>query len=208
MADNAMGNIRSRKNTDQLLFDFRFRGVRCREQTLLNDTAANRKKLQAILNRIDREIKQGVFNYRDYFPDSKLANQFDHAESHFEQPTKGLPSFGEFSQQWYEENEIRWKDSYKTVIKGTLKQYLIPEFNRQQVDHIRKADILKFRASLSKGNHPATKKRALSNDRVNHIMTPLRMILDDAADRFEFQCGFKGIKTLKAEATDVEPFYA
>jgi integrase len=37
-----------------LFIDFYFRGVRCREQTALPDTAENRKKVQALLNRIQK----------------------------------------------------------------------------------------------------------------------------------------------------------
>jgi len=41
-----MASIRVRKETGLLFFDFRFRGQRCREQTMLQDTPANRKRLE------------------------------------------------------------------------------------------------------------------------------------------------------------------
>lgn len=44
-----MGKIVARKETGNLFFDFRYLGKRCREQTTLADTAANRKKLQKVL---------------------------------------------------------------------------------------------------------------------------------------------------------------
>ena len=37
-------------------------------------------------------------------------------------------------------------------------------------------------------------------------MTPLKMILEDAADRFEFSISLKSVKALKVYKTDVEPF--
>ena len=37
-------------------------------------------------------------------------------------------------------------------------------------------------------------------------MTPLRMILNEAADRHEFTSPYQGIKSLKVPRTDVEPF--
>jgi len=37
-------------------------------------------------------------------------------------------------------------------------------------------------------------------------MTPLRMILNEAANRFEFSSPYHGIKSLKVPRTDVEPF--
>ncbi|MBM9960880.1 integrase, partial [Pseudomonas aeruginosa] len=45
-----------------------------------------------------------------------------------------------------------------------------------------------------------------SATRINHIMTPLRMILSEAADRFEFTSPYINIKSLKVPKTDVEPF--
>jgi len=56
-----MGSIRSRNGI--LFFDFRYKGSRCREQTLLEDTPANRERLQVFMEKIDREIKQGTFEY-------------------------------------------------------------------------------------------------------------------------------------------------
>ena len=47
-----MGNIRARPENGKLQFDFQYRGKRCREQTALDDTPANRKKLEQMMNRI------------------------------------------------------------------------------------------------------------------------------------------------------------
>jgi integrase len=46
----------------------------------------------------------------------------------------------------------------------------------------------------------------LSADRINHILTPLRMILLEAAGRFNFASPWQGIKRLKQPRPDVEPF--
>lgn len=46
----------------------------------------------------------------------------------------------------------------------------------------------------------------LSPARINHIMTPVRMILNEAADRYEFVSSYKNIKPLKVPKTQVEPF--
>ena len=63
-----MGKIRVRKETGKLQFDFFYKGIRCREQTLLDDSPANRERLQVFMEKIDREIKQGTFEYEKYFP--------------------------------------------------------------------------------------------------------------------------------------------
>ena len=73
------------------------------------------------------------------------------------------------------------------------------------VGSITKADVLAFRASLAKV--PARKSTGtLSNRRVNSVMKPLRQILNEAADRFEFTSAFRNIKPLKMKRSDVNPF--
>jgi len=55
-----MGSIRSRSG--KLFFDFRYRGVRCREQTKLSNNPVNRKRATTILERIEAEILVGTFD--------------------------------------------------------------------------------------------------------------------------------------------------
>ena len=57
-----MGSVRARKNTGLLFIDFYYRSIRCREQTALEDTPANRKKVQKLLDRIEGEISLGTFD--------------------------------------------------------------------------------------------------------------------------------------------------
>jgi len=201
-----MGSIRDRNGV--LFFDFRFRGTRCREQTLLEDTPENRKRLEVFMVQIDREIKQGCFQYEKYFPNSSnLKRLVSPAPKEREKEVVRVGEgglFQEFVAEWFLENEVTWKISYQKTVKGNIAKYLIPRFGEIQVSHITKGDILKFRSSLAKvqiGN-----KGGLSPSRVNHIMTTLRQILNDAADRFHFSTPFVGIKPLKVPKTDVDPF--
>ena len=60
-----MGSIRSRAG--KLFFDFYYQSVRCREQTLLNDTKLNRARMEKVMNDIDRAICIERFVYSDYF---------------------------------------------------------------------------------------------------------------------------------------------
>ena len=71
-----MGKVRSRADNQMLFLDFYYRGIRCREQTALPDTAENRRKVQTLLNRIEKEISQGAFDYATTFPSSPRAQQF------------------------------------------------------------------------------------------------------------------------------------
>lgn len=200
-----MGSIRSRGKSGNLFFDFRYQGKRCREQTLLPDTAENRTKLEGILERIEAEITLGTFNYASYFPNSKNGDSIRDSSTADQRHQNVSPLFSEFAEEWYSENKIRWKRSYQKIIRGTLESKLLPTFGEMRVGDIKKADILRFRAELGKVGHE-TPGKALSNDRINHIITPLRMILTEASDRFEFTTPCQGIKPLKVGRQDIDPF--
>ena len=200
-----MGSVRVRASTQKLFFDFKYRGTRCREQTALDDTPANRKKLQSLLKRIEAEITLGTFEYHKYFPDSPRTQEFTRqAELQRARGAHDTPLFSEFSQTWLDEMRIQWRRSYIETVEGTLENYLIPEFGEKEVGHITRQEILSFRASLAKVQ--TRSKKPLSASRINRIMTPLRMILGEAANRFEFTSPYQGIKSLKVPRSDVEPF--
>ena len=52
-----MASVNVRPETGKLYFDFRYRGKRCREQTTLNDTPENRRKMKLVLNKIEASIE-------------------------------------------------------------------------------------------------------------------------------------------------------
>ena len=166
-----MGSIRARKESGCLFLDFRFRNERCREQTALPDTSANRKRLTKLLEKIESEIERDSFDYRRYFPTSRNAARFEQSPMQdslrslavvlgdgevpvrqvdnaalFVPPT---PLFKEFAETWYAEKEIEWRRSHKQRIRDDLSKVLIPHFGEQAVGQITKADILSFRALLT-----------------------------------------------------------
>jgi len=203
-----MGNVRVRKETGKLLFDFFYQGVRCREQTVMDDSPANRKRLESFMAQIDREIKAGGFDYEKYFPNSANIAKFMQPAVLDPLPRSSdsyaAPFVKDFSEEWYLESEISWKISQQKTVRGIIDKYVVPRFGVINISHITKGDILKFRASLAKVKIGT--KVGLSPMRINHIMTTLRMILNDAADRFNFNTPFTGIKPLKVPRTDVDPF--
>lgn len=209
-----MGSIRSRIDSGLLFFDFRFKGERCREQTALKDTMANRRKLEKALERIEAEIAAGTFDYRRYFPNSRNAAKFDVVESSSQAPAvpevavgprPDTPLFRDFAEVWFGEKQVEWRRSYRKTIRSDLDNCLIPRFGDQAVGRIAKSDILAYRAELAKV--PARgKNTVLSNRRINKILNPLRMILNEAADRFDCPMPFRNIKQLKTRRSDVDPF--
>jgi integrase len=202
-----MASIRARKDNDMLFFDFHYLGRRYREQTTLKDTPANRRSMMAIMKKIDAEIMLGSFDYAAYFPSSPNVKRcaVKQAETVIEvSPVFASPKLSEFAWEWFHENTVRWKHSYREHIEGIINQYLVPVFGDKEVGSISKGDILKFRSSLAKVQNG--KREGLSPDRINHIMTPLRMMLTDAADRYDFSTPFTGIKPLAVPRTEVDPF--
>ncbi|MFT5758566.1 MAG: integrase [Alteromonadaceae bacterium] len=200
-----MGSIQERSGT--LYFDFRFKGIRCREQSKLDDTPANRKRMQKILKRIESEITLDQFDYEKYFPKSKRVGKFqviaDKLEAVINDESDGA-EFEEFALLWLSEKEIEWRKSNYTTVKDVLLLHLIPAFGKKKLSEITKANILNFRSTLAKVTGRSNGK--LSASRVNHIMTPLRVIMNEAAERYEFNSPWKNIKALPVPRTDIQPF--
>lgn len=198
-----MASINSRN--DKLYIDFRYLGQRCREQTLLADTKPNRKRLENFVSRMEADIQLGSFRYENYFPQSKKLEKFQSLEmikltnSHTD---SGL-SFQSFSQIWLEEKRPEWRASQIDNVEDIFRIYLHPHFGNIPINTVTKAKVMAFRSDLVKNGN---KGRLLSASRINHIMTPLRMILTEASERFEFENPWKNIKPLSEPKSNVSPF--
>jgi len=220
-----MGKVRCRKETGSLYFDFFYKKHRCREHTALPDTPTNVKRLEKTLIQIEQEIKAGTFVYARYFPNSKtvakLAGTIAAAVNGtfpvattpqsagftypvITAPVKPCPLFKDFAAIWSGENEISWRRSHRRTILDILNGHLLPVFGEMGVGQITKSDILTFRSTLAKV--PGRKAETLSAKRINAIMAPLRQILNEAADRYDFTTPYRAIKPLKMTRPDVEPF--
>lgn len=207
--------IRSRPETGALYLDFFFRGSRCREQTALKDTPENRKRVQALAKRIQKEIEHGSFDYATHFPNSPRVEQFaegsagaggGQAPATTAAPVAeaNSPTFADFAELWFLEMSPQWRRLHSTGVREVLDRNLLPVFGAKPLHQITKADVLGFRAELAK--RPGRKNATLGAARMNKIMCFLRQILNEAADRFEFTPAFRNIKPLKQKRTDVQPF--
>lgn len=198
-----MASINSRNGN--LYVDFRYIGQRCREQTLLADTKPNRKRLENFVSKMEADIQLGSFRYENYFPQSKKLEQFQSLElmkstnSHKDSSS----GFDSFSKVWLEEKKPEWRDSQISNVEDIFRIYLIPHFGNVPLNTISKAKIMTFRGKLVKeGNNG----RTLSASRINHIMTPLRMVLTEASERFDFDSPWKNVKPLSEPKSNVSPF--
>jgi len=212
-----MAKVREDLSTGNLFFDFRYQGRRYREYSALKETLTNRKKMEAMLKRVMKEIKNDTYDHAKYFPNSKVIKKESNVtlRTDIHSVSKavatatnpnlaGLPTFEEFADIWVSENEISWRKSHHKTQMGIIDGHLKPVFRDKVVSNITKAEILAFRASLAKVK--GRKNSTLSAKRINSIMAPLRQILNEAADRYEFNTPYRNIKPLKVPKTDIEPF--
>lgn len=197
-----MGTLNVRSGRLQL--DFRYRGIRCREQTKFPDSARNRTKLKRLLERIEAEILLDSFNYAAYFPNSVRVQKFKEIDRLISAAQSGVPVFEEFANLWFTEMEVSWRASHRDTVRSNLDSYLIPEFGHKPVSAIKRQDVLGFRANLCKRKGRVGKR--FSPEWVNHIISPLRMILNEAAIRYDFISPMQGMKGLPVPRNDVEPF--
>lgn len=205
-----MAKVRARPDNGLLFLDFYYRGVRCREQTALRDSPENRKKVQALMYRIQKEISQGSFDYIATFPGSSKASRFTSTAAPAAAANAGhpvavpTPTFAEFSTTWRAEMAPQWRRQHRNAVDDIFRCHLLPQFGDRPLASIAKADVLAFRAALSeeKGRTHAT----LSASRINKVMGLLRQMLTEASDRFGLPDAFKGVKRLKAKRPEIQPF--
>lgn len=208
-----MAKVVARKETGRLVIDFTYRGVRCREQTALEDTPPNRKRVQTVVDRLKKAQQDGTFVYSEFFPGSLLAARFAQstpaisvtATTVVEPASTNTPVFSAFADQWITDHSVEWRRSHTRSVVSTVQGRLVPHFRNKVVGSITKSDVLAFRANLAKepgrGN-----KTGLSAKRINEIMGLLSQILADAADRFEFTSPMTNVKRLRLKRVDVQPF--
>ena len=105
-----MASIRCRKESGKLYLDFIYQSKRCREQTDLDDTKTNRRRLQRLANRLEAQIAAGTFRYAEMFPNSRRAQEF---EVETDDSLSGHPTLAEYAEQWFARSEVAWKRSYR-----------------------------------------------------------------------------------------------
>lgn len=193
-----MGKVRVRPS-GYLYFDFYYQGVRCKEYTELKNTPENLALMNDAMTRIDSEIRLGTFEYARYFPDSKFAKRFE-----VETPKKQGIGFEEYANTWYKNNKISWKPSVQRDFQSVMKRHLIPYFKDKPLLDITKWMVKEFRTAL--GEEKGKKDQKISNKRINNIILVLRLIMNEAAEQYDFTTPFTNFKPLPLKKTDIMPF--
>ena len=152
-----MGAVANRNGV--LYFDFRYRGQRCRESASLADTPANRRRCEEALRRMEVQIALGSFDYAAYFPDSGRVGRLAEVEGRRQARLAGVPTFSEFAELWFAEKTVEWRRSYSDTVRISLDNQLLPAFRARLISALTKAEILAFRAGLTRlpgrGGSPA-----------------------------------------------------
>ncbi|MCL5424900.1 MAG: tyrosine-type recombinase/integrase, partial [Gammaproteobacteria bacterium] len=204
------------KETGKLYLDFFYQGLRLREQTALKDTPTNRKKVEQLLAKVEAKILLDDLDYAEFFPGSKNLQKLglnNAAKNQTLQPVQikhthpavETPLFNDFSDQWFDESKIQWRASHVRNVSSILDSSLKPAFGKKHIGDITKADILAFRTKLAKRRGRGA-TGLVSPKTINSHMSILRMVLDEAAERFDFETPYKNIKPLKLQKTHIEPF--
>jgi len=111
-----VAKVTVRKETGKLVIDFTFRSVRCREQTALDNTPTNKKRVQAVVDELKKAQRAGTFRYEDFFPNSPKAARFTSqtdsavkSELAIELATREQevgPKFKDFANLWVDEHTV------------------------------------------------------------------------------------------------------
>lgn len=197
-----MGNVRG--TIDGYLFlDFYYKGVRCREYTILEDDEKNRALLEKTMATIEKEIAKGCFDYLKYFPDGSRAEYFGKSARPLPQ-TKDQHSFEQFAWKWYKATKVEWKHSTDQDFRSIMEAHLISHFKDTDIRTIEKLVLKEFRTGLSLKNGKKGKK--MSNKRINNIMAVLRLIINEAVEAFKIPNPFENLEPLSILKEEINPF--
>ena len=190
----------------KLLFDFSYMGLRCREQTTLTDTKENRMKLSAVLKKIQAKIELGIFEYREYFPNSKNADKIEKLDLQRRVlKGKATPKFEEFAEKWFKTMEPTWRTNTILGYRNYYQKRILPYWQGYEVSGITRQDIMEFRSHVAKLTNENTGER-LEPSTVNKTLKIFRMIINEAADQYEFTSPYRNIQMLKEPKKEIQPF--
>jgi integrase len=119
-------------------------------------------------------------------------------------PKSGGMTFEEYAGTWYKINRVSWKPSFQRSARSILDRHLFPGFKDKPVLDITKWMVKEFRTSLAEVKGRKGKK--ISNKRINNIILVLRLIMNEAAEQYDFTTPFTNFKPLPLRKSDIMPF--
>jgi integrase len=206
---NKEGSVR--KINGKVYIDFMYLGERARE---CSDLAWNEKNARHVRQQLDKiivEINSGSFKFAEVFPNSKKADYFSEKERLLfglnKTPDQVL--FNDFALIWYDLLKDSGRVSERTLwgYKSYLDRYLKPYFGNLSFGEFNKIRFTKF---ISWAKRQKLRKKQISNETVNKIFVPMKMICKDAA--IEYGWGsiynpFFGFKKLPPESDSYKEIF-
>jgi len=200
------GRVYSRSG--KLWVDFRYLGERIRERSGMEDTPANRRILRNQLDLIVAEIENGVFEFAKRFPHSKKNDYFIMLEGRTVRKDPAEVLFGDYVAKWWEEMKPGMSESKIRDYTSILKTHHMPYFSEMRFSEIcSRVRMKKYVAHLMGKKTPFGEP--LSAKRIRTVMIPLRVIVRDAMEEYEWNDltdPFSRLKLPKVRKTRIHPF--
>jgi integrase len=192
----------------KLWVDFRYLGERVREPSGLADTPLNRKAVRKQLNLITAEIDNGLFEFAERFPHSSRKAYFAELEGNRVKRKPDEILFQDYVERWFPRMKPGMSESQVRDYTSILKSTLLPRFGKKPFSEFwsrirMKEFIVELKARKNRFGKP------LSGKRIQNIMIPLRVIVKDAIDEYEWydlHDPFAGLKLPKARKSRIYPF--
>lgn len=187
---------------DRIQVRFTWKGKELRPTLDMKPTAANLKHAARIRENVVADIKAGVFNLAEYFPDYKFA------EKHT--GDAGGRDFREWAKLWGELMARELEDSTLQIYKRHLAAYWTAEFGDDMPKTITHERILRRLAKLSAerfDDETGKTIKPLSRKTQNNILIPLRGVFAMVckADPL-LRDPTEGIDNLKVQKAPPDPF--
>ncbi len=115
-----------------------------------------------------------------------------------------IPTFSHFYRIWFHQMEPQWRRLHRQGVDDIFRAHLLPRFGDFPLDRINRDSIFSLRAELARC--PGTRGRMMSASRINKILVLLSQMMDEAAQRYPVTNPCKGLKPLRVDKPDIQPF--
>ncbi|WP_129126912.1 site-specific integrase [Geomonas oryzae] len=178
------GRIARKNGSRKLYLDFFYHSVRVEKSTGLDDTPANRRKAEKLLEILLEQKKMGTLEFAKVFPGASDEEKEFHTRlegGEYAPDARGV-TFGSYVQRWY---DAVWqnfpshtkREDYRSVID----YWLVPYFGTKSFFHITGVEMQKFLASL-KHRGGAKDGQPLSRNRMLNVLQVFKTIWHDAME--------------------------
>jgi integrase len=182
-------------NRGYVALNFQYLGQRIRTSfngMQYND--CNAREARIFLDKIEFQIQEGSFRFRDYFP--------HHPNAHKMAALEGSPvtlpcdiSFEIYANDYYKRNYKLFSRDRKRDIESHLRVHILPVFGHLTFDQIKKRKVKDFIRNLQLGN--SSTGNALKGATIRNILSTFRRVVYEAVDDYEWDSWVDPFRNLK-----------